>query len=459
MVILGWCVYYIYLPMVSPLPSGEQESQMIFNSFVESYYPLIPYTLCFVLISVSVVGGIRVIEKVNIVLVPVLLVILLAIFFYSTSLKYSEYGFNFLFSGDWSTLKKPSLYLDAISQNAFDTGAAAGLITAYSMYLTKSDSIMRYSFFIPIVNNLVSFLASMTIFPTVFGLLLLKNPTMTQNGIVSIIQGGGLAGTGLTFIWIPILLETMGGFGRAVCSIFFICLSFAGISSIISSLELQTITLMEFGVKRKIAVLIISLSMFLFGTASVLQLKFLVNQDYVWGFSLIVSGLIYISLVVRYGPFAFRSQIVNRDKSKNDFNLPYAWVFVITILAPIQAMSLLFWWIYSEINENLSSWYIPGWSSLITTWIEWIIFAILIVISTLVILRFNFKWIKEPKEPQQIIQMAEAIHRKNQVATTQSAYVSYVESETNIRQSEIDNFYMYDSTKHQSISDGDSSYF
>nr|AKN21444.1 slc6a-24 [Schmidtea mediterranea] len=437
MVILGWCLYYIYVPIKMKLPSEEFESQQIFDSFVQSNWAFIPYTMCFIFISISVSGGIKVIEKVNVILVPILLAILLGIFFYSTTLQFGEYGFDFLFSFDWKTLANPSMYLDAISQNAFDTGAALGQITAYSMYLTRSHSIMRYSLFIPIINNLVSFMASMTIFPTVFGVLLVKNPTYSQTAIIRIIKGGGLAGTGLTFIWLPILMETLDGYGRALCSIFFICLSFAGISSLISVLELQTISLMEFGIKRKWAVMIIASGMYLFGIGSVVDLRFLVNQDSVWGFSLIVSGTIYISLVIWYGPFNFRIKIVNENKSKYDFTLPYAWIFFISILAPFQALALITWWIYSEIKENPKSWYIPSWNSLITTWIEWIIFLILLVITTLFILKLNIIWVKKISLPSVSIQMTPSAYKNNQIGIQHSQYISYIESEYEDHASQI----------------------
>ena len=46
---------------------------------------------------------------------------------------------------------------------------------------------------------------------------------------------------------IPVLFETLGGFGRALAILFFICLSFAGISSLIGNMEMITHTLYDFG--------------------------------------------------------------------------------------------------------------------------------------------------------------------------------------------------------------------
>ena len=83
----------------------------------------------------------------------------------------------------------------------------------------------------------------------------------------------------------------------------------------------------------------------------------------------------------------------------------------------------------------------------------------------MVILKFSIKWTKEYSEPTQTIQMTEAMHRKNQIANLRSDYISYVESEfgnseANIRQSEIDNVYLYDLTKPRNThTDDNSAYF
>jgi SNF family Na+-dependent transporter len=53
------------------------------------------------------------------------------------------------------TLKRPSLWIDAASQNAFDTGAGTGIFVAYAAYMAKNTPVVKYSFFIPILNNLV----------------------------------------------------------------------------------------------------------------------------------------------------------------------------------------------------------------------------------------------------------------------------------------------------------------
>ena len=98
------------------------------------------------------------------------------------------------------------------------------------------------------------------------------------------------------------LFQHIGGGGRFLAIAFFFCLSLAGLSSLISLLELSIHTLTDFGgvsvcsgmtvlcmcvspctVRRLPATVLIGSASFLLGSASATDLSVLVNQDTVWG--------------------------------------------------------------------------------------------------------------------------------------------------------------------------------
>uniref|UniRef100_A0A1I8HEX3 AA_permease domain-containing protein n=1 Tax=Macrostomum lignano TaxID=282301 RepID=A0A1I8HEX3_9PLAT len=139
-------------------------------------------------------------------------------------------------------LKTPGCGVDSASQNAFDTGAAMGLIVPYATYMTRKNGVVRFSMFIPTMNNFVSLLCALTIFSTVFSTLIQTQSTLSRTGIVEIIKQSGPASTGLTFIWIPVLFGQFDVFGSILCVLFFLCLSFAGVSSLIANIELTSLT-------------------------------------------------------------------------------------------------------------------------------------------------------------------------------------------------------------------------
>lgn len=72
----------------------------------------------------------------------------------------------------------------------------------------------------------------------------------------------------------------------------------------------------------------VSIFMFLLGTASALDSSVLVNQDTVWGYALIISGCFMIFMVLRYGPLKFRKDLFT-DYGIGDWPLPVVWVLVI----------------------------------------------------------------------------------------------------------------------------------
>ena len=67
----------------------------------ESYWPVLTHTLSVVIVGGCIFGGIKWIEKANMVLVPMLLGILIFTFGWSLTRKYSEVGITFLFTPYW----------------------------------------------------------------------------------------------------------------------------------------------------------------------------------------------------------------------------------------------------------------------------------------------------------------------------------------------------------------------
>ncbi|KAF6775313.1 hypothetical protein AHF37_05217 [Paragonimus kellicotti] len=257
-VIVGWCLFYLYKSCALPsLPKNEELSTAIFNEFaMDSYWPVLTHTLAVVLVGVCIFGGINWIEKANMVLVPMLLGIL-------------------IFTFGWSLTRQ---YAEAASQNAFDTGAAMALFVSYSAYFTRKNGAVRFGTLIPLVNNTVSLLCALTIFSTVFSTLIQTSPTLTRSGILRIMQTNGPGSTGLTFTWIPVLFAYVGGIGRVLCALFFLCLSFAGITSLIGHVQLTVVTLKDLGLSHRKAALTGLLLTLIFGLPSAVSIQVLTNQ-------------------------------------------------------------------------------------------------------------------------------------------------------------------------------------
>ncbi|KAK6187054.1 hypothetical protein SNE40_006302 [Patella caerulea] len=387
-VVLGWCFYYAVYCIGNELPETAEESRQIFRDYAEeSSWPVLTHAVAVIVAGFSVIQGVKTIEKVNMVLVPSLLLIILFTFIWSLTREYANIGITYLFSPNWDSLKEPRLWVDALSQNAYDTGAGLGLMIPYSSFMTRENAVVKYATLIPTTNNLISLLSAILIFSTVFSTLTLTRPQIGETQIVDIVKDSGPGSTGLTFIWIPVLFSSIGTFGRVLCVLFFICLSFAGVTSLISNLELTTHTLYDFGVPRKLGAPITVVVTFLIGLMSALNIDILTNQDFVWGFALVVNGIMLQIMVISYGVNQFRQTIIN-EYSLDDWKLPRLWGWIVMFVAPLEAIVLIVWWAIDLISNETAEgeeWYEFGRETFITTITQWaVLMAILITVNLVV---------------------------------------------------------------------------
>jgi NSS family neurotransmitter:Na+ symporter len=142
--------------------------------------------------------------------------------------------------------------------------------------------------------------------------------------------------------------------------------------------ELSTRTLIDFGLKRKNAIVVVSVLGFLLGLPSALSLDFLVNQDWVWGVGLILSGAFISFSIIRYGIDNFRKEKINGFGS--DVKIGRWFNYVIGLLIPIQVVVLIVWWLVSSVGWD-PQWWNPFRSENFGTVIfQWIIILTLFIL-------------------------------------------------------------------------------
>ena len=183
-------------------------------------------------------------------------------------------------------------------------------------------------------------LAAIMIFSTVFSILG-NEMGMQQSEILEIMKTSGPAATGLTFIWMPLLFAKMA-FGKPLAILFFLGLSFAGFSSLISMLELAVRNLIDFGVKRSTAVMWIVGASFILGIPSAMSLEILGDQDFVWSVGLIISGVLMAIAAIKYGLPRIMDEV--SLESQGDWPFPSWWPFIVKYIAPMVGVVLVTWW-------------------------------------------------------------------------------------------------------------------
>ncbi|MFW5707172.1 MAG: sodium-dependent transporter [Bacteroidota bacterium] len=381
-IIVGWAMYYFFQSLFFPLPQTNEASLLVWDNFQSSPLPFATHFLAVALGIWAIWKGIRSIESINKVLIPVLLIIILASVVHALLLPGATDGVAYLFRVQWSQLQTPEIWLQALTQNAWDTGAGWGLFLCYAAYMQAKHGVVKNAFITGFGNNFISLVMAIMIFGTVFSVLQ-TGLGYTDPEVLEVMQTSGPASTGLTFIWMPQLFNLMPG-GRMLAVFFFLGLSFAGFSSLISMLELSSRTLVDRGMKRRTAVPLIGLCIYILGIPSAISLDVLSNQDFVWGLGLMVSGVFIALFATKYGFQKLRESAVGMT---NDWKPGIWWEMLTRYFVPLAGVILLGWWLWLSFTQFApGEWYNPfsGFSPM-TIAVQW--GAVLIVFGV-----FN-RWI------------------------------------------------------------------
>src|SRR5690606_23447259 len=102
------------------------------------------------------------------ILIPSLVVLLVVLALRAVTLPGAMDGLAFLFTPTWSDLASPDIWLQALTQNAWDTGAGWGLVLCYAIYMRSKEDTALNAFVIGFGNNTMSLLAGVVVLCTVF---------------------------------------------------------------------------------------------------------------------------------------------------------------------------------------------------------------------------------------------------------------------------------------------------
>ncbi|MGQ9621146.1 MAG: sodium-dependent transporter, partial [Bacteroidales bacterium] len=381
-VVVGWCGYYFIYSATHSLPDNFESAIKIWNIYQSGYWPVVTHLLAITIGALAIWRGISSIERVNKILIPSLLVIVILSVVRAITLPGSGEGLKYLFRVDFKELASTKTWIAALTQNAWDTGAGWGLFMTYAAYMKKEHGCVGNAFLTGIGNNTVSILAGIMVFGTVFSIL--KHEVGISNiQILEIMKDSGPASTGLTFIWMPQLFNKMFG-GGILAILFFLGLTFAGFSSLIAMLELPARVMVDAGLKRNSAIVIIAIIVFIFGIPSARSLNLLSNQDFVWGVGLMVSGALIALMIIKQGVNNIRLEI---NQHPNDIYLGKWWTYNIRWFVPLAALVLIFWWLAQSFVPG--KWYNPFVEfSFMSCIFQWSIVLIIMTILNKRIARF-----------------------------------------------------------------------
>jgi neurotransmitter:Na+ symporter, NSS family len=341
-VVMGWTLRFFWAALTGEIPGADPGA--LWEEFSYSPSVLIVHAIALGFGVFVVARGVRGIETAAKFLIPSLFILVVALAIRAVTLPGASEGLAFLFTPTVEGLTNYRTWLAALTQNAWDTGAGWGLILTYAIYLRRTEDTTVNAFLLGFGNNSVSLLAGIMVLCTVF--------SMMPDAASQIVGAGN---EGLTFIWVPQLFALMPG-GRFFMVLFFLALVFAAWTSLIAMIELATRVLVDGGVPRGRAIAMVGIFGFVLGVPSALNQEVFLNQDFVWGVALMISGLFFAIAVLRFGVTRFRETLINQDA---DMRIGRWWDWAIRFVV-VQAVVLVVWWFWQVREEPLFGTYGVG---------------------------------------------------------------------------------------------------
>jgi len=265
-----------------------------------------------------------------------LLVLLVGLCIYSMTLDGFSDAVQFIFSPQAAELK-PSGFLEALGLSFFTLSLGQGVMLTYGSYLRREDDIPRTGLIVGTMILLVACLAAMTIFPVLF--------TFDQPP---------QSGPGLVFKALPLLFAKLPG-ALVISTTFFILFVFTALTSAMPLIEVVAANFMDLlGWSRRKAVILVGVSMFVFGIPSALSgTPYLFSSwDELYGttFFATVDGLVsnWIIPVAGFMTVIFAGWFLDTAMLRQEFEtgsrfkwLWLPWVFFIRWIAPVAIVAIL----------------------------------------------------------------------------------------------------------------------
>ncbi|MGL2783821.1 sodium-dependent transporter [Helicobacter pylori] len=335
-VVLGWVLYYLFV-VTFDLPKDLEQAKMQFSMLQNGslIWPVIGFSACLLPTIWFVSRGIEEgIEKLNVVLMPLLFVIFIGLLIYAMTLESMPKALRFLFNFEIQKIDF-KVVMDALGQMFFSLSLGVGTIITYSAFTPKKENLLKSSLFIVLPGILISLIAGVMIFTFVFE----YHADVSQ-------------GPGLVFISLPLTFAKMGISGQIVSLFFFIALVFAGITSTVSLVEPLALYLINrFNFSRLQASLWIGIVVYVLGVLVILSMNERYAKFLSFAHKSVFAWLDFITssfLMPLGGLFSvlFVGWVLNKKHSflatKHFFNINAfkAWHFSVRFIAPVVILAI-----------------------------------------------------------------------------------------------------------------------
>ena len=359
-VIGGWVVRYFtaYVELVAQGGGTIDDPKAFFESFIAAPWAPFVCMAAFTAISsaVIVMGVKNGIEKANLVMMPILLLMAIGLALYVAFLPGAGEGIRYYLVPDFSSCDNiGKVILGAMGQMFYSLSLAMGIMITYGSYMRRCDSVPKASVRIVAADTFVAVLSGFMIIPVVV--------------MFAAKSGGGRAaidaGPGLMFVTLPRVFAALGPVGLWIGFLFFVLVLFAAFTSAISMTEACVAAVCDFfRISRNASVAAVgawtvtlgSLSAFGYGRWAGFKPFGLPALDF-FDSSMNVLTPVVAALICVFAGWALRPKRIlaecRRDGSAIGFTVFY--VVMVKFVAPLLVLAIL-------ISEVCRIFGLGGWS-------------------------------------------------------------------------------------------------
>jgi NSS family neurotransmitter:Na+ symporter len=324
-VIMGWTGRMLvdFLRGAVPLDTGAY-----FGEIATGGDAIAAHALGMALTILVVVAGVqRGIERVAMVLMPVLFVLLLGLAAWASTLSGGGAGYAYYLQPDFSKLFETRTITGAAGQAFFSLSLGMGAMITYASYLGGKGSLPVKAGTIALSDTAVAFVGGLLMFPVVYHFGLQQDISDSTIGAL--------------FIAVPRGMLSMGGAGQLVGSLFFLALYIAALTSAMSLLEVVTAAIIDtWSWPRKKAAWVAGIVIGVAGIPSALNTDFLGFLFQLFGQVFLVFGGFWLAILAGYfwteGARAELAQGFGRS------GLVTLWIWLLRLVVPVVTIVVLY---------------------------------------------------------------------------------------------------------------------
>ena len=339
-IIGGWVTKYLASYVAEGASAVAADG--FFTGFITDPVFTYVFMVIFMLICIGVcaLGVKNGIEKANMIMMPLLLVMAIGISIFVLMQPGAAEGAAYYLIPDFSKFS-PDLVINALGQMFYSLSLAMGIMVTYGSYLDKKENLSESVASIAGFDLLVSFLAGLMIVPAAFMALGLG-------------EGGTMAaGPSLMFVTLPTVFSGMGGAAQIIGIVFFVLVLFAAATSAISLIEACT-SIIQDGTHWSRGKSLFAFSVFLIAAGCFINAGYNVliwieplgEGTQLLDFFDFLSNSVMMPIValltcIFVGWIIKPKEIIDEVRASSKFKLAGAWTLMIKYIAPVLVVVIL----------------------------------------------------------------------------------------------------------------------